>query len=102
MRGYSRTGCILAEASRKEDGRRGPELVCYGAPWSLEGASHTLDLRAVSQPSLFTHCCSDFWRRERTLDLVVCVCGGGHVPEPIPQPARPKAIHEPIEGAPAL
>lgn len=74
MRGYSRTGCILAEASRKEDGRRGPELVCYGAPWSLEGASHTLDLRAVSQPSLFTHCCSDFWRRERTLDLVVCVC----------------------------
>lgn len=28
---------MLAEASRKEDGRRGPELVFYGAPWSLRG-----------------------------------------------------------------
>lgn len=40
------------------------------APWSLEGASYTLDLRAISHPSLFTFCCSHFWRRGRALDLV--------------------------------
>lgn len=59
----------------QEGGRRGPELVFYGAPWSLEGSSYTLDLRADSHPSLFTLCHSNFWRRERTLDLVcLCVC----------------------------
>lgn len=67
-------GVVAHDPSRRHpcggqlsDGRRGPELIFSLAPWSLEGASYTLVLKAVTPISVRLRC-SNSYRRERAPD----------------------------------
>lgn len=51
------------------DGRKGPELIFSMAPWSMEVALYTLDLKAVT-PISVRHRCPNSYRRERAPDFL--------------------------------